>query len=497
MTTTSRAPVIAVACILAIAVLVPVLPLADPMQVDMAHQLDGTSLRHWLGQDDQGRDVLSRMLWSARGSLFVAVTSSLLACLIALALGQLAVTRRLAFRAVNVVRGFPPLMLPLLFVTLFGAAVGTLIPVIAIILVPGFLLIKNRVLATIQAQFVAAAMAALIVESGLSFLGLGLAPPSPSWGWMIAEARNVMVQAPLLVVWPSAALTLTVFALNELRKSPRTVVEPQPLLSASRRSDMRPPSAPGRPPTGGAVLDVRGMSVDLETPTGIAHVLREVSFTLGAGETLAVVGEVGSGKSLMALALLGLLPDAAYVTRGSAWLQGHNLLRLDQVAFCRVRGGVLSIVLQSAQSSFNPVQRIGAQIEEAMHAHFAMSAQEGRDEAEALLTRVGIADAKRGARAYPHELSDEMRLRAIIAMAIANDPRLLIVDEPIAGFAATAQAEILALLADVRRELGMGLILLTRDLEMASAFADRVMSLRQGQLVEDNTPNIDPPRRAG
>jgi len=495
MTPIRRAPVIVSACIVAFAVLVPVLPIADPMQVDLAHQLDGPSVTHWLGQDEQGRDVLSRLLWSARGSLFVAFTSALFACSVALALGQLSAMRRFAFLVVQVVRGFPPLMLPLLFVTLSGPGFGTLIAVIAIILVPGFLLIKNRSVPAVLTQFVAACMAALILESGLSFLGLGIAPSSPSWGGMIAEARNVMMQAPLLVLWPSAALSLTIFALNELRKSLREVAEPQPRRFARQRSDTRPPSAPGRPPTGGAVLDVRGMCIDLSTPAGTKHILRDASFTLRAGETLAVAGEAGSGKSLMALALLGLLPAAVHVTKGSAWLQGHNLLRLDEVAFSRVRGGVLSMVLQNAQGSFNPVQRIGAQIEEVMHAHFAMSAHEAKDEAEALLTRVGIPDAKQGARAYPHELSDEMRFRATIAMAIANDPRLLIVDEPIAIFDATAQSEILALLADLRRELGMGLIFLTRNLNAATGFADRVLILQEGQLVEHSTPVIAPTQR--
>jgi ABC-type glutathione transport system ATPase component len=264
----------------------------------------------------------------------------------------------------------------------------------------------------------------------------------------------------------------------------REAVDPQPSPPLTARHAGPAASQPGRPPTGGAVLDVRGMCIDLETSSGTLHPVRDVSFTLRAGETLAIVGESGSGKSLAALALLGLLPEPAYVTKGSAWLQGHNLLRLDQNGFDRVRGGVLSIVLQNAQSSFNPVQRIGAQIIESMHAHFALTSHEAKDETLALLSRVGISDAKSCAQAYPHELSHEMQLRALIALVIANDPRLLILDEPITALDPSIQKQIFALVTELRRELGMGVIFITRHLSAAMEFADRVLLMRAGEIVE-------------
>lgn len=275
--------------------------------------------------------------------------------------------------------------------------------------------------------------------------------------------------------------------LNELCKALRQAVEPQQSLSPIARSTALLASPPGRPPTGGAVLDIRGMSIDLETSLGTLHPVRDVSFTLRAGETLAIVGESGAGKSLAALALLGLLPEPAHVTKGSAWLQGHNLLRLDQTAFWRVRGGVLSIVLQDAQSSFNPMQRIGAQIREVMQEHFAVSGHEAKDETVALLSRVGISDAKSCAQAYSHELSHEMRLRALIAMAIANDPRLLILHEPTTALDPSIQAELFALLTELRRELGMGVIFITRHLSAATEFADRVLLMHAGEIVEQGT----------
>ncbi len=204
----------------------------------------------------------------------------------------------------------------------------------------------------------------------------------------------------------------------------------------------------------------------------------------GAGETLAIVGESGSGKTLSGLALLGLVPQAAYVNQGVAWFQGHNLVRGDDIAVQQVRGGAMAMIFQDPLSSLNPVHRIGAQITEAMRAHFHVSRQEGKDETVALLQRVGMPDPERRARAYPHELSGGMRQRTMIAMAIANDPRLLIADEPTTALDVTIQAQVLDLLANLRLELGMGLVFITHSLPVVSEIADRVLVMYAGEIVE-------------
>jgi peptide/nickel transport system permease protein len=264
----------------------------------------------------------------------------------------------------------------------------------------------------------------------------------------------------------------------------RDAVDPHTRLDRVRRHTVTPPAVAGRPPTGGAVLDVRNMSIEIDTPLGTIHPVRDVSFSLRAGETLAIVGESGSGKSLTGLALLGLLPRAAHITQGSAWLQGHNLLRMTDAQFQRVRGGVLTMIFQDPLSSLNPVHRIGAQIAEGMHAHFAVSRFEAADEVITLLSHVGMPDAKRQARAYPHELSGGMRQRAMIAMSIANDPRLLIADEPTTALDVTIQAQVLDLLAELQRELGMGMVFITHSLPVVAEIADRVLVMYAGEVVE-------------
>jgi peptide/nickel transport system permease protein len=519
-----RGPTIAVAALAVVALLVPLLPLADPLQMDVAHHLAAPSLRHPLGQDEYGRDVLSRLLWGARTSLVAAAAAASLACLFGTALGLLGgfvrgVAELVASRSMDIVLCFPPLLLALLIVTLLGPGIATLIPVLAVLFTPGFVravhagvlsvrsqdyaeamralgagpsrimlrTILPNVAGLLLVQFSLAAASAVVLESGLSFLGLGVAPPAPSWGLMIGAARATMNQAPLLLLWPCAALSLTILAMNALCDALRDAVDPHVQPARLPRHAKQPPPAPPRPATGTAVLDVRNLTIEIDTPHGTIRPVRDVSFTVQAGETLAIVGESGSGKSLTGLALIGLLPPAAYVSRGSAWLQGHNLLRLSDTAFRRVRGGVLTMIFQDPLSSLNPVHRIGTQIAEAMHAHFEVAHYEAKEEVETLLGRVGMSDPERRARAYPHELSGGMRQRAMIAMAIANDPRLLIADEPTTALDVTIQAQVLDLLSDLRRELGMGLVFISHSLPVVAEIADRVVVLYAGDVVEQGS----------
>ena len=203
-----------------------------------------------------------------------------------------------------------------------------------------------------------------------------------------------------------------------------------------------------------------------------------------AGETLAIVGESGSGKSLTATAVMGLLPPGAGAVSGSAWLGERDLLRLSEPDLRRLRGGAMAMVFQDPMSSLNPVHRVGDQVAEAIRAHRDVTPADARAEALALFRRVGIADPEGRLTAYPHELSGGMRQRVMIAMAIANRPRLLIADEPTTALDVTVQAQILDLLAELRRETGMALIFITHSLAVVAEIADRVAVVYAGQVVE-------------
>ena len=514
-------PVVAVGTIAFLALLVPLFGLDNPLHMDIAHRLAQPTLAHPLGQDAYGRDVLARLLWGARVSLAVASSSSALACLVGTALGLAGGFLRgpvefLALRGMDVVLCFPPLLLALLVVTLLGPGAPTLIPLLAVLYLPGFVRVvyagvlsvrtqdyveamrslgagRLRIMlgtilpnvgGPVLVQFSIAAASAVVLESGLSFLGLGVVPPAPSWGLMIGEARATMMQAPLLLLWPCLALSVTILALNALCDALRDAVDPHGITRRRRHGGLLDRLAPGLLPAPGAALELAGLTIAIDTPSGPIHPVRDVSLRVMPHETLALVGESGSGKSLTGLATMGLLPPIARVAGGAAWIEGRDVLRLDEAALRRLHGATVAMIFQDPLSSLNPVQRIATQIGEAVQAHARSPAKATWRRAVELLRHVGIPDPERRAHNFPHEMSGGMRQRAMIAMAIANQPRLLIADEPTTALDVTIQAQVLELLAALRRESGMALIFITHSLPVVAEIADRVAVMYAGEIVE-------------
>jgi peptide/nickel transport system permease protein len=332
-------------------------------------------------------------------------------------------------------------------------------------------------------QFSLALASAVVLESGLSFLGLGVVPPAASWGLMIASARSTMAQTPLPLLWPCLALTLTVLSLNALCDAVRAGMDPHAVPPRRRRWRL-PALAPGLMRAPGSALAVDGQAVAIETAGGEVRPVRQACWSVAPGETLAIVGESGSGKSLTGLAVLGLLPPVARAVEGAASLGDQDLLRLDEAALRRLRGNGIAMIFQDPMSSLNPVHRIGTQITEAIRAHRPMSARAAWQQAVELLAKVGIPDPDRRAASFPHELSGGMRQRAMIAMAIANRPRLLIADEPTTALDVTIQAQVLELLSGLKAETGMGLVFITHALPVVAEIADRVVVMYAGEVVE-------------
>jgi oligopeptide/dipeptide ABC transporter ATP-binding protein len=239
---------------------------------------------------------------------------------------------------------------------------------------------------------------------------------------------------------------------------------------------------------GEALLSVRDLRVGFATEGGLLQAVDGVSFDLAAGEVLAIVGESGSGKSVTAQTILGLTRSPNARIEGSARLGGAELLEAGDATLRKVRGERVAMIFQDPMTSFNPVYRIGKQIGEAIRAHRRdVSKGEARERAVELLGAVGIPDAERRVDAYPHELSGGMRQRAMIAMALALDPEVLIADEPTTALDVTVQAQILRLLERLNRERGLATILITHDLGVVADTADRVLVMYAGRVVEQGT----------
>jgi len=232
------------------------------------------------------------------------------------------------------------------------------------------------------------------------------------------------------------------------------------------------------------LLSVRGLTTEFATARGRVVAAAEVSFDLEAGETLGIVGESGSGKSVTALSLLRLIRPPGRITGGQILFEGRDLLAMPLPALRHIRGNGIAMVFQEPMSALNPLMTIGAQIAEPLRLHQGLGAAAARRRAIELLDRVGIADPARRVDDHPHSLSGGMRQRAVIAMALACSPKVLIADEPTTALDVTIQAQILDLLGDLRRELGMAIILITHDLAVVADFADRVLVMYAGRVVE-------------
>jgi oligopeptide transport system ATP-binding protein len=233
------------------------------------------------------------------------------------------------------------------------------------------------------------------------------------------------------------------------------------------------------------LLEVRDLHTEFRTGAGVVRAVDGISYTVERGETVAIVGESGSGKSVSALSVLRLIPDPpGRITRGEILFVGRDIMQLSDEAMREVRGGEIGMVFQEPMTSLNPVLTIGRQITETLEQHRGADRATAQKRAVELLGLVGIADAGRRLKQYPHQLSGGMRQRIMIAIALACDPKLIIADEPTTALDVTIQAQILELMKDLTRRLNVALIIITHNLGVVARYANRVNVMYAGRLVE-------------
>jgi peptide/nickel transport system ATP-binding protein len=232
------------------------------------------------------------------------------------------------------------------------------------------------------------------------------------------------------------------------------------------------------------LLEVRDLRVHFDTEDGIVHAVDGVSYSLAPGETLGIVGESGSGKSVSSLTVMGLTRSRDARISGEIIFDGRDLLQASNEEMRKLRGDDIAMIFQDPLSSLHPFYKIGSQLVEAVRAHRDVSKAAARDRAAELLGLVGIADPRGRLEAYPHEMSGGMRQRVMIAMALVNDPKLLIADEPTTALDVTVQAQILELLAKLRTELDTAIIIITHDLGVVAQMADDIAVMYSGRIIE-------------
>ncbi len=235
----------------------------------------------------------------------------------------------------------------------------------------------------------------------------------------------------------------------------------------------------------GALLEVKNLETRFFTQDGVVHAVNGISYTLDKGETLAIVGESGSGKSVSVLSILRLIPHPpGKITGGEVWFEGKDLLKMSDSEIRHIRGNKIAMIFQDPMTSLNPVLTIGFQVMEALQLHMGMNKQQARERTIELLEMVGIPDAEKRLKDYPHQFSGGMRQRVMIAMGLACNPQILIADEPTTALDVTIQAQIVDLVKKLQKEIGMSVIWITHDLGVVAGLADRVIVMYAGSIVE-------------
>ncbi len=538
--------IIAIVILVAMAIMAifaDVLAPFDENYANIAKTLAAPDSVNVLGTDSSGRDVWSRLLFGAQLTLTSALLCAAVAITIGLPAGLIAGYYAGKFDAVSnwivsILMSLPGLIVLLTIRAAFGPSVWIAMIAFGILISPSYFrltrsavqsvrnelyvdaarvsglsdlsIITRHIFSVVRApiiiQTAAIAGVAIAIQSGLEFLGLG-DPAKATWGVMLSEGFKNVYLTPTLLFWPAFAMALTIGALVLLGNAVRDALEDGEKIKHRRKPVTKrtapAPSAPGakRPArqsvaavdagTEHHLVKVTNLGVGYPQADGsVKKVVDDVSFHVDRGEILGIVGESGSGKSQTAFSILGLLPDNARIVAGSIQFDGNFTVapseeRVNQARLSKLRGKRISYIPQEPMSNLDPAFTIGYQLVTPMVRVLGISKAEARQRALKLLADVGIVNPERTFTAYPHEVSGGMAQRVLIAGAISCEPDLIIADEPTTALDVTVQADVLDLIRNLQRRLGVGVIMVTHNFGVVADLCDRVAVMQNGRLVEE------------
>ena len=510
----------------------------DPLKQNLraAYQLPNPT--YWLGTDNLGRDILSRLMHGGSGILQGALITLVVAMLIGVPLGLLAgyfggwIDQAVSFY-VNVLLSLPGFIIIVTIAFVTGNNVPLIMTSLGVVFSAGLArIVRGSTQAARNLLYVDSARVSgmgtvrilfrhifpnvtgpLIVQSflflsqafliltSLSFLGLGFDPQSPDWGQLVLQATTFISRRPWLMVPIGTALILTVLAFNQIGTGLRESLphsRKESMLAALRPRKAEAPTnvaAPSASPPTLAVddgpdvpiLEVRNLTVSFPQPSGETAVVDRVSLSARRGEVLGLVGESGCGKTMTALAILGLVPSPGAMTADLISLDGHDLANMREQERARLRGTTVAMIGQEPMVALDPCFTVGSTLVEGLRVNAGLRKADARTRAMELLGTVGIARVKEVYASYPHQLSGGMAQRVAIALALTGSPRILIADEPTTALDVTIQAEILDLLLDLRDSEGMTILLVTHDLGVVADVCDRVAVMYAGEVIETGT----------
>ncbi|MCW2765562.1 MAG: oligopeptide/dipeptide transporter, ATPase subunit [Nocardioides sp.] len=495
--------------------------------VDTGNLLQGSSAAHLFGTDSLGRDIGYRVLVATRLSVGMALLATVIGVGTGLLVGAAPVvlgrrTGRLVTGAVNVAVAFPALLLALFFATIFGVGARGAVLAVGLATAPSFARLTQTMVASVaDRDFVSAARiagvsrirllvrhvlpniaeplvvnatigagGALLAFSGLSFLGLGVQAPAYDWGRLLEEGLGRVYIHPEAAVAPAVALVVVGLAFNLVGETIAKGMSPRATVGrtagAPHPPGPRTATGPRRlEPAGSTLLEVEDLHVAFPFAGGWATPVRGVSLAIRPGESVGMLGESGSGKSLTALAIARLLEAPASVRARRLTFQGTDLLTADPRTERELLGASFGMVFQDPMTSFNPTRPVGRQLAEVSQQHQGLTRGAAWARAVDRLREVRVPSAARRARQYPHEFSGGMLQRAMIGMGLMGAPALIVADEPTTALDTTVQREVLALLARIRAEEGLALLLISHDVTVVRDVCDRVLVMYAGRIVEE------------
>ena len=513
---------------------------------DFTAVLSGPTTAHWLGTDELGRDILSRIFAAAAGTL----GTSMLTVVVGVGLGTILAiaaagagerAEGVISRATEIMMSLPGTVIILAVIGAVGTNIPVVMAILGILMSAGIYRVILGQAKSLQSQlYVDAAkvdgvsalgislrhvlpglantivvQAALIfavgmlIQAGLAFIGFGPPIPQPSWGGMIQGASQHVYDAPWMMVPTGAVLALTVLSANAignaLGKAPNAAAAHLPSAAARRQRAKAVaaiaaavPAPATKDSAAKGTLSVRNLSVGVDN-AGAGNGVRlvtDVSFDVEQGTVLGLVGESGCGKTMTALSLLGLLPSGVSVTGGQILWGGRNLAATTDKEMEGIRGRDIALISQEPMRALDPMFTVGYQLTATIRRLRGMGKAAAGKEARSLLEKVGIVDAARILKTYPHQISGGMAQRVAIALALSGQPKLLVADEPTTALDVTVQAEILSLLRTLVKDTGMSVVMVTHDLGVVADLCDQVAVMYAGQVVENGTTQavLDNPR---
>ncbi|WP_258803606.1 dipeptide/oligopeptide/nickel ABC transporter permease/ATP-binding protein [Pseudarthrobacter sp. NS4] len=511
---------------------------------DLTAVLSGPTAAHWLGTDELGRDILSRIFSAAAGTLGTSMITVIVAIGLGTLLAMLAAAagdrvENVISRVTEILMSLPGTVIILAVIGVVGTNIPLVMAILGILISAGIYRVMLGQAKSLQSQlYVDAAkvdgvstvgislrhvlpgltntivvQAALIfavgmlIQAGLAFIGFGPPIPEPSWGAMIQSASQNLYNAPWLMVPTGAVLALTVLSANAignaLGKAPNAAASHLPSAAARRQRTKSVKAATARAAAAGPgsgndaagkdTLMVRNLFVGVDNGVPL---VTDVSFDVAPGTVLGLVGESGCGKTMTALSLLGLLPSGVSVTGGQILWNGKNMAAVTDKEAEGVRGRGIALISQEPMRALDPMFTVGYQLTAAIRRLRAMGRADAKAEALNLLEKVGIVDAARILKTYPHQISGGMAQRVAIALALSGRPRLLVADEPTTALDVTVQAEILSLLRSLVKDTGMSVVIVTHDLGVVADLCDQVAVMYAGEVVENGRTDsiLDNPR---